>query len=112
MDTINTVNGLLAVSFVAPLVQWIGRKIPADIPAVSFGVAFGLCYLVAVGLSAVWALPTAFPAVWPLMAVSIPLAIGTHALGKTVQKNKLPIPILGGALFAPKDQKSKNDHSS
>lgn len=102
---ITTVNNLLAVSFVAPMVQWIGRKIPADIPAVSFGVAFGLCYLVALGLSAAFALPTTFSAVWPLMAVSLPLAFGTHALGKTAEKNGFTT----FGVFAPKN---KNDHSS
>lgn len=107
MESIDTINGLLAVSFIAPMVQWIGRKIPADIPAASFGIAFTLCYLVALGLSAAFALPTTFAAVWPLMAVSIPLAVGVHAFAKTGVKNGFNIP-----LFAPKNEKNKNDHSS
>jgi len=105
METFLAVYETIAVVIIAPIVQWIGRKIPGDFPFGSTILNLGFNILFAWLTNLVLGLNLTTAQVWPYIGVGAISSAGIHALGKTAEKNG--INTLG--IFAPK---VPGDHSN
>jgi len=87
---------------IAPLLQWIKGKIPADIPALSFVLAIAFNGLSIFLITLAMKLPWDWATYWPYISDATLLSLGVHAMTKTGEKNGFSVPLMT----------NKNNHSS
>lgn len=93
--------GTLSVGIVL-LNQWIKSKYSADLPVVSYALAFVLNGLAVYGVARLLGMVWDWNTFWPVIKDAALVSLGAHAVAKTAEKNGVSVPLMA----------NKNNHSS
>ena len=88
MENFVMIWGTVSV-LLAAVVQWVGRKIPGDIPILNLAIALILQFAAVRIIVAALGLPWELSVYWQYIAGGQIISATTHALGKTAEKNGL-----------------------
>ena len=93
METFTMIWTTVSVG-IAPLLQWIKGKIPADVPALSFVLAIVFNGISIYAITLAMKLPWDLSVYWPYISDATLVSLGVHVLAKTGDKNGVSVPLM------------------
>jgi hypothetical protein len=93
METFTMIWGTLSVGIVL-LNQWIKSKYKADLPVVSYILAFVLNGLAIYGITIMLGMVWDWNTFWPVIKDAALVSLGAHSIAKTAEKNGIPVPLM------------------